>query len=134
MPGACNQDGAVYETKVSTSDGRVESYVGLAKNFKKRWRKHKTNLDDTDSDGQTTMSRYVWRKRDEGLAPTVAWSYLEKKFHISTPSLEYANYAQERSTRLFLTLVWQLWTVDRKFLQAAGTDLYIYLSPQLQIN
>ena len=78
MPNACNQDGAVYETKVATSDGRVESYVGLAKNFKKRWRKHKTNLADRDSEGQTTMSRYVWRKRDEGLAPTVSWSYLEK--------------------------------------------------------
>ena len=34
MPGACNQDGAIYEAKVTTDDGRVESYMGLAKNFK----------------------------------------------------------------------------------------------------
>ena len=31
MPGACNQDGAIYKAKVTTDDGRVESYVGLAK-------------------------------------------------------------------------------------------------------
>ena len=36
IPGACNQDGAIYEAKVATNDGRVESYVGLAKNFKKK--------------------------------------------------------------------------------------------------
>ena len=28
MPGACNQDGAVYEATVSTTDGRVESGFG----------------------------------------------------------------------------------------------------------
>ena len=35
IPGACNQNGAVYEAKVTTEDGRVESYVGLAKKFQK---------------------------------------------------------------------------------------------------
>ena len=69
MPGACNQDGEVYEATVSTTDGRVESYVDLARNFKKRWPKHKTTLGDRNADGQTTLSTYVWKKRDEGLSP-----------------------------------------------------------------
>ena len=66
IPGGCNQDGAIYEAKVLTSDGKLESYVGLAKNFKKRWPKHKKTLADRNADGQTTLSTYVWKKRDEG--------------------------------------------------------------------
>ena len=51
MPGAFNQDGAVYETTGSTTDGQVKSYVGLARYFKKRWPKHKTTLGDRNADG-----------------------------------------------------------------------------------
>ena len=42
--------------KVATTDG---SYVGLAQNFKKRWNKHKTTLNDRNTDGQTTLSTYI---------------------------------------------------------------------------
>ena len=78
VPGGCNQDGAVYQTTVATNDGRVESYVGLAKNFKKRFRKHRTTLTDRDAEGHTTMSRYFWKKVDEGKDPKVSWKFLEK--------------------------------------------------------
>ena len=78
IPGACNQDGAVYEATVSTADGQTESYVGLARNFKRRWPKHKTTLKNRNADGQTTLSTYVWKKRDEGLDPKVKWKFLEK--------------------------------------------------------
>ena len=77
VPGACNQDGAIYEATVKTDDSRVESYVGLAKNFKKRFPKHKSTLADRNADGQTTLSKYVWRKNDEGLNPKVTWKFLE---------------------------------------------------------
>ena len=40
VPGAYNQDGAIYEPAVTTDDKQVESYLGLAKNFKKRFPKH----------------------------------------------------------------------------------------------
>ena len=39
VPSACNQDGAIYRTAVATNDGSVKSYVGLARNFKKRFNK-----------------------------------------------------------------------------------------------
>ena len=73
----CNQDGALRKATVSTTDGQTESY-GLARNFKKRWPKHKTTLKDRNADGQTTLSKYVWKKRDEGLDPKVKWKFLEK--------------------------------------------------------
>ena len=72
----CNQDGAVYSATVSTTDGRAESYLGLPRNFK-RWPKHNTT-GDRNADGKTILSTYVWRKRDEGLSPTVSWKYLKK--------------------------------------------------------
>ena len=78
VPGGCNQDGAVYQTTVNTSDGKEEYYVGLAKNFKTRFRKHRTTLKDREAEGQTTMSKYYWRKVDEGTNPKVSWKFLEK--------------------------------------------------------
>ena len=61
-----------------TNDGRVESYVGLAKQFKKRYPKHKTTISDRHADGQTTLSRYVHEQRDEGKDPSVSWKFLER--------------------------------------------------------
>ena len=78
VPGGCNQDGAVYQTNISTNDGRVENYVGLARNFKKRFRKHRTTLKDRHAEGQTTMSNYVHLQRDQGKDPEVAWRFMEK--------------------------------------------------------
>ena len=51
--------------------------MGLAKNFKKRFPKHRTTLRDRYAEGQTTLSRYVHLKRDQGLNPIVTWKYLE---------------------------------------------------------
>ena len=53
------------------------SYVGLAKNSKRRYPKHKSTIASRTADGQTTLSKYVWRKKDEGLNPKVTWKYLE---------------------------------------------------------
>ena len=59
VPGACNTNGVIYEAIVKTDDGEVESYVGLAKNFKKRYSKHKATLAGRNADGQTTLSKYT---------------------------------------------------------------------------
>ena len=45
--------------------------------FKKRFPKHKSTLARRSADGQTTLSKYVWKNRDEVLNPTVSWKYLE---------------------------------------------------------
>ena len=78
VPGECNQDGAIYQATVSTNDGRVESYVGLARNFKKRYAKHKATLTSRHADGQTTLSNFVWEQTDEGKDPKVSWKFLER--------------------------------------------------------
>ena len=78
VPGECKQDGAVYQATVTTNDGQVESYVGLAKNFKKRFLKHRATLLNKPTEGQTTLSNYVWQQREAQKQPVVTWKYLER--------------------------------------------------------
>ena len=78
VPVECNHDGAIYQATVSTNDGRVETYVGLARNFKKRYSKHKATLASRQADGQTTMSNFVWEQRAEGKDPKISWKFLER--------------------------------------------------------
>ena len=120
VPGACNQDGAIYEAEVKTDDGKVESYVGLAKNFKKRFPKHKSTLGSRTADGQTTLSRYVWKKRDEGLNPTVSWKYLETNVPDFNPVTETCKLCTREKYQILLNpsvatlnletnLFWEVW-------------------------
>ena len=102
MPGACNQDGAIYKAKVTTDDGRVESYVGLAKKIKKRWPKHKATLGSRTADGQTTLSKYVWKKRDEGLNPSVSWKYLETNVPDFNPVTEICKLCTREKFQILL--------------------------------
>ena len=78
IPGACNQNGAIYQATVSTDDGREETYVGLANKFKKRFTKHRATLQSRTADGQTTMSNYVWEQKDKNMDPKVSWKILGK--------------------------------------------------------
>ena len=85
MPGECNQDGAVYQTTVATNKGGVETYVGLAKNFKKRYGKHKACLDDEFAEGQTCMTTHFWKEKNAGNNPVVTWKYLERNVPTYNP-------------------------------------------------
>ena len=84
MPGECNTNGVVYQATV-TSTKSVETYVGLAKNFKKRYRKHKTCLEDEGADGHTTLTTYFWKEKNAGRNLVVAWRYLERNIPTFNP-------------------------------------------------
>ena len=107
VPGACNQDGAIYQARVATNDGKLESYVGLAKNFKKRWGKHKATLKDRSTDGQTTLSTYVWEKTDEGMDPKVDWRFLEKNIPDFNPVTEICRLCTREKYCIVLNPNWQ---------------------------
>ena len=53
-------------------------YIGLAKNFKNRYRQHKKSMSDRRKEGATTLSTYFWQQKDLGTDPTVSWKILEK--------------------------------------------------------
>ena len=85
MPGKCNQNGVVYQAKVDSAGGRQESYIGLAKNFKKRYPGHKKNLLDENAVGPTTLSKYFWKEQNAGRGPKVTWKFVEKNVPIFNP-------------------------------------------------
>ena len=85
LSGECNQDGAIYQATVASVGGRVEKYVGLAKNFKKRYPKHKKTLRDEAGEGQTSMSKYFRKEQNQGRAPEVTWKFLEKNVPVFNP-------------------------------------------------
>ena len=76
-PGMCNTDGVIYQALVKTNDGGEETYVGLAKNFKKQFRSHRRTL-ATELEGEkTTLSTYFWKMEEEEKEPIVTWKFLE---------------------------------------------------------
>ena len=82
IPGACNTDGAVYQATVTNNKGEEEFYIGLAKNFKKRYSKHKATLNEYKPEGNTTLSTHYWKEKEAGGDPKIKWKILEK--HIPT--------------------------------------------------
>ena len=85
MPGECNTDGVVYQAKVTNNLGEVETYVGLAQNFKERYRKHRTNLEEKKAGGTITLYNHFWHEKEEGRDPTVQWTFLEKNVALFNP-------------------------------------------------
>ena len=70
LPGACNQDGVVYQATVKSRGGE-ETYIGLAKNFKKRFGGHKRTLQTKREEGKTTLSTHFWKEIEAGGEPTI---------------------------------------------------------------
>ena len=85
VPGECNQDGAIYQATVSSAGGREETYVGLAKNFKKRYPKHKKNILDESAPNGTSLSKYFWKETNLGRDPSITWKFLEKNVPVFNP-------------------------------------------------
>ena len=79
VPGQCNQDGVVYQATVTSATGRVGTYVGLAKNFKRRYPKHKKNILEEGAPGKTSLSTYYWQEKNSGWDPKITWKSLGAK-------------------------------------------------------
>ena len=77
LPGRCNQEGVVYQATVTNSRGDTENYVGLAKNFKKRYGKHKASMLKKTPENSTTLSSYFWDETEAGRNPKITWNILE---------------------------------------------------------
>ena len=77
--------GEVYQAIVRTNTGGEESYIGLAKNFKKRFRQHKASITNKKSEGVTTLSSHFWKVKESGGDPTIEWKILEKNIPTFNP-------------------------------------------------
>ena len=78
MPGQCYVMNVVYECTVTRADnGHVETYTGVAKDFKVRYRGHTKSFRDRETN-QTTLSSYIWRLKDEGVQYTMSWRVIDR--------------------------------------------------------
>ena len=71
--------------KLDIKDKPPEFYVGLAKDFKLGWRKHRNSLRYEDFYSHTALSRIDWQKRGEGSNPKVKWRILENNVRDFNP-------------------------------------------------
>ena len=86
VPGACNQAGVVYQTTVTSNNGNsAKAYVGLAKDFKKRYRKHRDSMKTENPENSTTLSTHYWKEFYSGRDPKLTWKFLETNIPTFNP-------------------------------------------------
>ena len=85
LPGACNQEGVVYQAKVTNNKGETEKYIGIAKKFKHRYSKLKKSMKVKLKTNSTTLSTHFWKEKDEGKEPKIEWKILERNIPSFNP-------------------------------------------------
>ena len=84
LNGNCLVESIVYRADITAKDKPPKVYFGLSEpDFKGRFRDHKSSItNDTRSNRQkTTLSKYIWSLRDEGISDSdikVKWSIHKK--------------------------------------------------------
>ena len=86
LPGACKQEGVIYQATVQNSKGNKETYVGLASKFKSRFYKHKASLETYSSENSTTLSTHFWEEKNN-----VSWKILERNIPTYNPVVQKCN-------------------------------------------
>ena len=77
LGGKCLQTNVIYQATVTTETA-TETYVGLATNFKERYRNHKTSLRHSKRRNETELSKYVWNLQNEKKTVQIKWKILKK--------------------------------------------------------
>ena len=62
LEGKCLQTNVIYQAIVTTETA-TETYVGLATNFKERYRNHKTSFRHSKRRNETELSKYVYKTK-----------------------------------------------------------------------
>ena len=62
LPGACNQQGVIYQATIENKNGEKQTYIGLAAKFKSRFYKHRQSMEVQTPENSTTYQRIFVRK------------------------------------------------------------------------
>ena len=58
----------MYQAEANAADGEVKYYTGLTEpDFKKRFGNHKKSFEHLRYSHETTLSSYVWEKKNAGV-------------------------------------------------------------------
>ena len=75
LQGSCMQENVVYQATVDT-ETTTENYVGLASNFKERYRNHQTSFRHPQKRNETELSKHIWNLKDRKESFHVKWRIL----------------------------------------------------------
>ena len=84
LDGQCNSTNVNYLATVNHTDRRgrdvTKNYIGVTEpEFKKRFRVHTHTFNNRGTKNETTLSKYIWKIKDEGITDyTVKWSILKR--------------------------------------------------------
>ena len=77
LEGKCLQSNVIYQATVTTAT-TTETYVGLATNFKERYRNHQSSFRRSNRRNETEPSKYTWTLQDSEKPFQVKWKVLKK--------------------------------------------------------
>ncbi len=77
LEGQCLQTNVIYQATVTTQT-TTETYVGLATNFKERYRNHKTSFRHENRRNETELSKHIWSLKDANKPFYLKWKVLQK--------------------------------------------------------
>ena len=88
MPGQglCRSKNAVYQATVEVEprpnveddQGEVQTYLGATHDFKERHYGHRTSFNNPDYRTDTSLSKYVWKLKEEGRQYSIKWRIIDR--------------------------------------------------------
>ena len=77
LEGKCLQSNVIYQATVTTAT-TTETYVGLATNFKERYRNHQSSFRRSNRRNETELSKCIWTLQDPKKHFQIKWKVLKK--------------------------------------------------------
>ena len=79
LDGACLERNVVYNATITADNGDTKSYIGMTeKEFKTRYRNHKTSFSNRKYASATALSKYVWVLKDANINYSIKWSIVKR--------------------------------------------------------
>ena len=83
LDGFCNASNIIYKAELLFKDqqeGQGHVYVGLAGDFKMRFRNHEQSFKDQRKRNQSELSKFIWKQKDRGMVEfTLNWAVISKE-------------------------------------------------------
>ena len=77
LDGKCLTQNVVYQATVSTQSSS-ETYVGLATNFKERYRNHTASFRHQSKRNETELSKHIWALKDNNKPFNIKWRIIKQ--------------------------------------------------------
>ena len=79
LDGQCLTDNLVYKATVKADNRPEKIYIGMTENtFKTRFNGHKVSLKHKSHRNDTTLSKYIWKLKDNGTNFNIHWSIVKR--------------------------------------------------------